>query len=181
MVHHVLGGTLGATQAFKLNGTNSRSSLMKLTTIIFAGAIFTGAAVGALAHGDATGIVKERMHGMMAMGKALGSVADMFKGKTKFNAQGVEEAADIVLQHTATIDKLFPDTDASRNGKGTEAIPAIWEDRKGFLAIATELEKRATELRRVAASGNQDQIRTSFGAVAKSCSACHQDYRKKKE
>ena len=64
---------------------------------------------------------------------------------------------------------------------GTEAIPAIWEDREGFLAIATELEKRATELKKVAATSNQDQIRASFGAMAKSCGACHQDYRKKKE
>ncbi len=154
---------------------------MKWKSILFAGAIVTGAAVGAFAHGDATGIVKERMHGMMAMSKALKSVADMFKGKTEFNAQGVEEAADIVLQHTSNIEKLFPDTEASRNGKGTGAIPAIWEDREGFLAIATELEKRATELKKVAASGNQDQIRASFGVMAKSCGACHQDYRKKKE
>lgn len=154
---------------------------MKLKTLFIAGALLTGAAVAAFAHGDATGIVKERMHGMMAMSKALKSVGDMFKGKTEFNAQGVEEAADIVLQHTIAIDKLFPDTEASRNGKGTEAIPAIWEDRKGFLAIATELEKRTTELKKVAASGNQDQIRASFGVMAKSCGACHQDYRKKKE
>lgn len=105
-------------------------------------AIFVaGTVIAAYGHGGATGIVKERMDGMMAMGKALSVVADMFKGKTGFDGVKIGDAAKIVRAHAAEIDGLFPDTEASRKGKGTEALPAVWDKRSDFTAIAVELEK----------------------------------------
>ncbi|MEP0942146.1 MAG: cytochrome c [Rhizobiaceae bacterium] len=137
-------------------------------------------AAGAFAHGGATGIVKQRMDGMMAMGKALGTVADMFKGKTAFDADQVAAAAKIVEGHAAEMGALFPDTKASREGKGTEALPSIWESKDEFLALASALESKSADLAKVAASNDQPQIRRAFGEVAKTCSACHSDYRKAK-
>ena len=150
--------------------------------ILAAGLIAASAlvAAGADAHKGATGIVKERMDGMMAMGKALGTVADMFKGKTSFNSEQVAAAAKIVEGHAAEMVALFPDTKASREGKGTEALPAIWENKGEFAALAAALEKKSAELAIVAASNDQDQIRRAFGEMAKTCSACHEDYRKAK-
>lgn len=72
-------------------------------------AIFVaGTVIAAYGHGGATGIVKERMDGMMAMGKALSVVADMFKGKTGFDGVKIGDAAKIVRAHAAEIDGLFP-------------------------------------------------------------------------
>ena len=154
---------------------------MKNTGIILgASAIAITLAVGAFAHGGATGIVKERMDGMMAMGKALGTVADMFKGKTAFDADQVAAAAKIVEGHSAEMGALFPDTKASREGKGTEALPSIWENKDEFLALASALESKSADLAKVAASNDQSQIRRAFGEMAKTCSACHSDYRKAK-
>ena len=145
-------------------------------------AIFVaGTVIAAYGHGGATGIVKERMDGMMAMGKALSVVADMFKGKTGFDGVKIGDAAKIVRAHAAEIDGLFPDTEASRKGKGTEALPAVWDKRSDFTAIAVELEKRAAELEVISVSGDQNAIRVGFAAMAKTCSACHADYRKKKQ
>ena len=143
-------------------------------------AISTVVAAGALAHSGATGIVKERMEGMMAMGKALGTVADMFKGKTTFDADQVAAAAKIVEGHAAEMGSLFPDTKHSREGKGTEALPSIWENKEDFLAIAKALENRSADLAKVAVTNDQAQIRRAFGEMAKTCSACHSDYRKAK-
>lgn len=143
--------------------------------ILIAGA---GCSAVAFAHGGATGIVKERMDGMMAMGKALGIVADMFKGKTSFNAAQVTSAAKTVEIHAAEMIELFPDTKHSRQGKGTEALPAIWQDKDEFNALARLLETKSQELGQIAASGDQVQVRRAFAEAAKVCSACHQDYRK---
>lgn len=143
-------------------------------------AISTVVAAGALAHSGATGIVKERMDGMMAMGKALGTVADMFKGKTTFDADQVAGAAKIVESHAAEMGSLFPDTKQSREGKGTEALPSIWENKEDFLAIAKALENKSADLAKVAVTNDQAQIRRAFGEMAKTCSACHSDYRKAK-
>lgn len=154
---------------------------MKMKTLLVASTIVTGTAIAAFAHGSATGIVKERMDGMMAMGKALTAVGDMFKGKIQFNPEQIGAAAGIVQLHAVNIDKLFPDTDASRKGTGTEALPAIWSDRDRFTAIAAELEKRSAELKEVSATGDKRKIRISFAKVSKSCAACHTDYRKPKK
>ena len=51
---------------------------MKKTTIV-AAVLIAGTAVTAFAHSGATGIVKERMDAMLAMGKAVKTVAPMMR------------------------------------------------------------------------------------------------------
>ncbi len=154
---------------------------MKTKTFIITVALIGSIGTAAFAHKDVSGIIKERMDGMMAMGKALKSVGNMFKGKTEFDATKIGAASDIVLEHASGIEKLFPDTKESREGKGSEALPIVWSKRDEFLAIAKELEKRAAELKAVAASGDKNKTRASFANLAKSCSSCHADYRKPKK
>lgn len=135
-------------------------------------------AITAFAHGGATGIVKERMDGMMAMGKALGTIADMFKGKTTYDPKGVEQAALVVGQHAAKMNGLFPDTPKSRNGKGTEALPAIWERPEDFARLVKQLEDRSATLATLARSGERDDVKAGFRDLLKTCSQCHRDFRK---
>ncbi len=117
----------------------------------------------------------------LAMGKAMGSVADMFKGKRPFDAADVATAGDDIIKHSARLGELFPDTEASRLGKHTAALPAIWQDKDAFLSLATELKQRAESLKAAASTGDQDKIKAAFAKTAKSCSSCHADFRKKKE
>ena len=151
---------------------------MKSRTLILA---FAAAAItvgSAIAHGGATGIVKQRMDGMMAMGKALGVVADMFKGVTAYTPAKVAKSADIVRGHAQEMKLLFPDTKASREGKGTETLPAVWQNLEEFMALADRLDNDAAQLKLAAQSGGQQEVRAAFGKLAKTCSACHSDYRK---
>ena len=46
--------------------------------------------------------------------------------------------------------------------------------------IAKALETKSADLAKVAATNDQSQIRRAFGEMAKTCSACHSDYRKAK-
>jgi len=136
-----------------------------MKTNLLASGIFAAStliAVGAFAHSGATGIVKERMDGMMAMGKALGSVADMFKGKTSFDAATVAASAKIVGNHAEKMASLFPGTKASREGSGTEALPAIWDDQAKFSKLIVALEKKYVELASIAATQDQAQVRRTF-------------------
>ncbi len=138
-------------------------------------------ATAVLAHGGATGIVKERMDGMMAMGKSLGVIADMFKGKRPYDSNLVANSADELKKHALRIEVLFPDSKTSRDGKATEALPEIWQKNREFLAIAAELAKTADELKTTALSGGQQDVRGVFAKVARTCSTCHQDFRKPKD
>ena len=134
----------------------------------------------AFAHGGATGIVKERMDGMMAMGKALNVVADMFKGISPYTPAKVAESADIVRSHALEMKQLFPDTKASREGKGTEALPVVWQNLEDFMTLADQLGHNADQLKLASQSGEQQGVRAAFSKLAKTCSACHRDYRKPK-
>ena len=135
----------------------------------------------AAGHGGATGIVKERMDNMVIMGKALGAVADMIKGKRSFDADVVSKTGDTIIHHSKDLGRLFPDTKASRHGKHSAALPVVWEKNDEFLALAKSLEEKADILKTVAATGDLKKVKIAFGQTAKTCSACHADFRKKKE
>ena len=150
-------------------------------TTICATFAYGGLIQSAASHTGATGIVKERMDNMMSMGKALGAVADMFKGKRKFDPKVVSQTGDILIKHSQSLSKLFPNTKASRGGSHTAALPAIWEKNDAFNELAKSLEEKAEILKLVPAGGDMKKIKIAFGQTAKVCSACHSDFRKKKE
>ncbi|MDF2233789.1 cytochrome c [Albimonas sp. CAU 1670] len=106
------------------------------------GAILAGA--GALAHGGAEGVVKERMEAMKAIADATKAIGEMLKGATPYDAAAVREQAGVIAsQGGEKLVAMFP--------KGTdhapsEAAPAIWSDPERFAALADELAAVAEAL-----------------------------------
>ncbi|MEE9446569.1 MAG: cytochrome c [Arenicellales bacterium] len=134
------------------------------------------------AHGKATGIVKERMDSMSDMGKAMKAMAKIVKGKADFNLDVVRVSAQTLADHASTITEKFPDTDASRHNKESDALPAIWTSGDQFSELSTKLETAIAALQ-LAAKGDLDKrgLRMVFAKTGKACSACHDDFRKPKE
>ncbi|PCJ08029.1 MAG: cytochrome C [Rhodobacteraceae bacterium] len=94
-------------------------------------------AVSALAHGGATGIVKQRMDGMGAMKSSMKLLAPMMRGKTTYDADTVRSAAATIEQHAGqTLAGLFPQ---GSGGKPSEAKSDIWNDWSGFTDLAAQL------------------------------------------
>ena len=92
------------------------------------------AAVAALAHSGATGIVLERMNGMTAMRDIIGELAPMRQGEVRYDAFTVSEGGDIIAQHAGeTMLTLFPD--GSIQGV-TYAKPEIWAKWQDFANLA---------------------------------------------
>mgnify|MGYP001825837334 CR=1 FL=1 len=172
----------------------------------FTAAAMSFGALGALAHGDATGVVKERMDLMKTVGDAMKSLTEMMRGKRDYDADRVRAAAREIADHGGeALTRLFP-TD-SLDGP-TEALPAIWTDWERFSALADQVTGYATALH--AAAGNE-RVRAgggmmmgggaammggtrmmsaevlatmppdaAFQHLADTCSSCHQDFRKEK-
>ena len=150
------------------------------------GAALLGAAAGALAHDGATGIVKERMDAMGELGDHAKAVGDMLKGQAPLVPAAVRDAADAFVRHGRRIPALFPDTEHSRRGATTEALPAIWDDAEGFAALS-ERFVADSEAFGAAAAGLGDgatladadarAVRAAFFRAAKGCSGCHERYR----
>ncbi|WP_170362736.1 c-type cytochrome [Ruegeria arenilitoris] len=123
-------------------------TLFKLTT----GAVLASMiAVTALAHGGATGIVKERMDGMSAMKDAMKTLTPMMQGKTPYDAGTVRDAAETIGRHAGdSMTRLFPE---GSDGMPSEAKPAIWQDWDAFAELAEQLQTYAEGLALAADNG----------------------------
>ena len=123
---------------------------MKKTSIT-AAVLIAGTAVTAFAHGGATGIVKERMDAMLAMGKAVKAVAPMMRRETAYDAETVRDTARLFQQHAGeSMTKLFPE---GTGGMPSEAKEDVWTDWDRFAALATQLEEYSEGLERAAGNG----------------------------
>lgn len=124
---------------------------MTLRTALLAGALGLAGLTTALAHGGATGIVKERMDAMKAMGEAVKSLSAMMRGETEYDPSEVRANAQTIESHAGeALTSLFPEgsTDAP-----SEAKPEIWSDWETFEDEANRLRELASGLSAAAENG----------------------------
>jgi cytochrome c556 len=86
----------------------------------------------------------------------------------------LQSHANALADGGAQLEILFPE---GSGGKGTEALPAIWEQPEKFSEAVAESEKATADLRDAAASGDRKAIMAAFKAVGQSCKSCHENYR----
>lgn len=134
-----------------------------------------------LGHSGATGIVNERMDAMADMSDQSKLVADMFKGKTEFSKSLLIETADTFVQHGTAMIELFPDSEESRTGSNTEALPRIWDNWEDFNKQVLKFVEQSEKLKDTA-SETEDvgQLKKAFFKVANGCRDCHKKFRKPK-
>lgn len=142
---------------------------------LLAGILVGGAA---LAHGGATGIVKERMDAMSSIGDQMKIIGQMLKGGSVDEAK-LSAAAGAIADHGGeALTRLFPEGSLD---KPTEAAPAIWTDWTKFEAYAGDLEASALTLKDLANDGaGTQELSAAFGTLAATCKDCHQAFRVKK-
>lgn len=126
-----------------------------------------------LAHGGATGIVKERMELMKSMGAQMKTMGQMAQGQTPYRAATFAQAAEeISAQSGDELVALFPQGSLH---PPTEAVPAIWTDLPRFSQLADRMQAQARALAAMARD-SQGVPKAEFRALAQSCAACHEDY-----
>ena len=142
--------------------------------VVVAGVVL-GAASVALAHSGATGIVKERMEAMKEIGTEMKIIGGMFQGKVEFNAGRLEQAAGVISDHAAKIEKLFPQ---GSDHKPTRAMLEVWKDKTGFDLLAKELVKAAQDLAvKAKEAKSAGDVKMEIIAVGANCKACHKKFR----
>ncbi|MCA0871411.1 cytochrome c [Seohaeicola saemankumensis] len=121
------------------------------TTFLISALIAGSTAVAALAHGGATGIVKNRMDAMSNMGKVIKAVSPMMQGTAAYNADSVKRAAAFFAQHSGeAMTRMFPE---GSGGKPSEARETIWSDWETFAGLAAQLGVAAQGLAVAADNG----------------------------
>jgi len=105
----------------------------------------------------------------------FGPMADMVKGKRPFEAAEFKLHAERLAYMTKMLDEGFPE--GSNKGADTDALPAIWENRKDFDQKLQDLQRESQSLAQVAAGGDEAKIKEQFAKTAGTCKACHEKYR----
>ena len=142
---------------------------------ILAIAIVTSPAL-VFAHSGATGVVKERMELMDSIASQMKLVGEMIKGDRTFAGDSVVTAANMIAEHADEMPEKFPEGSLDHP---SEALPVIWEDWDEFLRLAEELRTTAGSLAQVAQDATDSgELRLAFAAVGKTCTSCHEGFRK---
>ena len=146
----------------------SRLAVTALALVLVCGA--------ALAHRDATGIVKQRMDAMTAMGDAMKALRAMMRGAQPYDAERVMTHATTIAGHAGEkMTALFPEGSLKHP---TRAKPAIWDDWNRFAESARQLAMHADAL---AATASNDRAPDDvFKRLQQTCSDCHRAFRTKK-
>lgn len=124
---------------------------MKFKVMTIAGTLVLAGAAAALAHGGATGVVKERMDAMGEMGDVMKSLSSIMRGDKDYDAAAVRSGAEVIQSHSGeALTKLFPEH--SIEGP-SEAKPEIWSNWQEFEALANQLDLFAAALDEAAENG----------------------------
>ncbi len=118
--------------------------------------------------------VHERHELMEGVGDAAKPIGQMLKGEREFDAAVVMSSLRTFDEAAAQFGELFPP--GSETGEGTEAAPAIWDDRAGFEeALATWADAVDTAI--AANPQTLEATKPVAGEIFKACKGCHDNYR----
>ena len=122
--------------------------------------------------------IHERHELMEDVRDAAKPVGKMLKGESEYDAEVVMASLGVFADASKTFGGLFPE--GTETGGGTEAAPAIWEDRAGFEEALAQWSE-ATEAAIAAKPANLEEAKPVLGKVFGSCKNCHDDYRIEEE
>lgn len=135
--------------------------------------LITATAGTALAHGAATGIVRERMDGMVVLAKTMKSMVAMTKSNQKLNLLAVQAAGQTIADHAGdNMVALFP----TGSTKHSDATTLVWSQSDEFKRLADQLHAQGMTLRSI---DTPAQLQAQIKLIGATCSACHADYRRK--
>ena len=120
--------------------------------------------------------IRYRQSGMTLLNAHFGRLGAMVNGKVPFDAKLAADNAEVV----AFVSRLpFAGFIEGTDKGNTKAKPEIWTENDKFKAGAVKMQEDVAKLNVAAKSGNFDQVKAAFGEAAKTCKACHDDYRSK--
>jgi cytochrome c556 len=97
----------------------------------------------------------------------------------QYNKDEVTRAANtIAAVANSGLGALFaPGTEHGKGWRETAAKPELFKDTKRVAELAGNFSKEANELVKIAATGDAATVKVQLGKLAKTCKACHDDYK----
>lgn len=118
--------------------------------------------------------VKYRQSVMTVQAFHLGRLGAMVNGRIPFDAKAAQDNAAVL----ETVTRLaWVGYGADTEKVKSKSKPEIWMEPAKFKAEQDKLMAEVGKLNTAAKTGNLDQIKATFGAVAGSCKSCHDNFR----
>lgn len=152
--------------------------MTKMKQIILSTTLATAVAVPVWAHIERSEPLQSLRQSYFALlGMTLSPMGDMVKGKMDWdNARFARWAQDLAAVASFEVERGF--APGSEEGK-TRAKPEIWLEMDDFNSKLNDLRNQSARLAEVAEGGDLDAVKAQFGATAKTCKACHDQYKSK--
>ena len=151
--------------------------MTKLTPMLGAAALLLSTTLAAHAQ-DADPkkeAVKYRQSVMTIVGWNFKPMGAMVKGERPFDAKAfAAHARDLAGVSSVNILAGFPEDSDAEGSKAKAEIWMKWDDFKDKMGA---MQRETDKLGEVAAGGDEGAIKKQFGAAAKTCKACHDDYK----
>jgi len=119
--------------------------------------------------------IKNRRAAFTLVSANFGPIAATVKGERPFNQADVLRWAERVDFVSRLPWEYF--TPGSEKGE-TRAKAEVWSEAAKFKAAGDRFQAEAAKLAQVAKGGDLAQVRAQFGEVAKTCRACHDNFRR---
>ena len=134
--------------------------------------------------GEKANPVKERQKLMRAVGKAMKTTVKMLRGDLAYDAAAASGAMKTMSEVAQNYPKLFPAGSDMENSimdfdQESDAKPEIWANMDDFKSKTNALLIASTKAGK--AAGDKTTLAAVFNEVGKSCKACHQKYKAKKQ
>lgn len=146
-----------------------------IRTLILVGTVMLVGANAAVAQ-SCDDVIKTRQSLMKRSGDMAKVGASINRGDTPFDLAKTKQIFAAYAEDAGKMPSLFPD--CSKTGAKSDAAPAVWSSMAEFKALMAKFAadvKAAEENTKDAAT-----FRTSFLAINKDCTNCHEKFRIKK-
>ena len=120
--------------------------------------------------------VEYRQASLTVLATHFGHIAAVVKGDKPYDKAALENDAAIVEMMSKLPWSAFPPNSIVGDSR---AKPEIWTNADKFKTAANNMQAAAAKLSVAAKSGDLGTIKAAFGDTAKTCKACHQDFKKK--
>lgn len=138
----------------------------------------TGTAVAQVKPEDA---IKFRQSGYAFMAWNMQRIKMNVEGGT-FNKDEVVKAANAIqaIANSGMGALYLPGTDKGTGWEPTRAKANIWTEKEKLGKVATEFNKEANEMAKVAATGDAAAVGVQLGKLGGTCKGCHDDFKAKR-
>lgn len=142
---------------------NCRPQLLVFVLLAFSSTLF--------AHSGATGIVKERMDNFKESKESMKLLKTAVKNK---DFETITREAASIKHWSNKLTELFPE---GSNQHPSEALNLIWQEFDKFEIRAERQIDASERLHKAGLARDAKSAIKAFSELAKSCKACHEDYR----